>query len=330
MNVYWHNVRFAWKTILGVLSLKVARWTNYRITPRPLILVWESTNQCNSQCQYCASWNTPHTNSNLLKEDEIKTLLYSAVRMGLCGFVITGGGEPLLREDVFEIIKFAKQLGLWVALTTNGTLITQRNVREVLQTDLITVSVDSIDRNKNNLRRGNEGYEKVMNSIELLRTYNEKTYLTVQAVIDEKNWREINDFNEFFYLKGYDTIFQLIYNKHFYIDAGEWKKRVHDLKYHRAFTASLHNNFLLRFPEIAMGKTKVPCLAGSTNFVISPTGALMICNTFREPGNDLRRISFKTAWKKINVLRRYVESPERRCICGNTCFIPISIFLTGL
>jgi AdoMet-dependent heme synthase len=327
MNVCRRKLCLTREVLAGVIRLKLARWSNYHIMPHPLILVWEATNQCNCKCVYCDTWKNPRQDEILLTFDEIKTIIQAAADMGLCGMVFTGGGEPLLRGDVFEVIKFAKNLGLWVALTTNGTLINAENVHKVLQAELVTLSIDTMDRDEYELRRGRHGYKNVMEAVELLRTCNKNTYLTVQTVIDESNWRKINDINEYFYFKGFDTVFQLIYNKYFNIDSEAWKRQINKLKYHRAFTATLHNIFLKKFPEIAAGKAAVPCFAGSANIVISPAGKLMACNTFGEPGIDLRKTPFTIAWKSMTAIRKYIDSPERRCICGNTCYIPLAIFL---
>ena len=112
-----------------------------------------------------------------------------------------------MRDDLPEVIRFARSKGLFVALTTNGTLISAENVDSLLQADLITVSIDSISEEKHNHRRGVASFRRAMNGIELLRKRNVRTYLTIQSVIDEENWWEINGINEYFHAKGIDTVF---------------------------------------------------------------------------------------------------------------------------
>ena len=45
--------------------------------------------------------------------------------------LILSGGEPLLRPDIFEVAKRAKQMGFYVGLSSNGTLITEENIEQI-------------------------------------------------------------------------------------------------------------------------------------------------------------------------------------------------------
>lgn len=258
-----------------------------------------------------------------MTESEVKELLSQAMGMGLYGLVITGG-EPMMRDDLSEIIRFAKSEGLFVAITTNGMLISEKNVNCLLQADLITVSIDSLLEEKHNHRRGVSGFRKAMNGLNLLRNHNVRTYLTVQAVIDEDNWREINDINRYFHARGIDTVFQLIYGKRFSIPQGEWEEKVARLRYHKWLTELLHRNYLRCYPGISSGERIVPCLAA--NFVVSPYGELLACNYIRKPIADLKKVSLQTAWR--NYTRHYISGRGRKCTCGNTCFIPIAMLIS--
>lgn len=112
------------------------------------------TDKCNFRCKYCM----PEGNVDSLKNDEILTLdeimkiCKSASELGIKKIKITGG-EPLLREDVIELIKCIKRLPLInnVTLTTNGALLYDK-IQELKEAgiDSINVSLDSLVKEKFN------------------------------------------------------------------------------------------------------------------------------------------------------------------------------------
>lgn len=234
----------------------------------------------------------------------------------------------MMRDDLPNIIRFAKSKGLFVAITTNGTFISEENADSLLQADLITVSIDSLSEEKHNRRRGVAGFSRAMNGLELLRKRNVRTYLTVQSVIDEDNWWEIDEINEYFHAMGIDTVFQLMHGRRFFIPQKEWESKVNRLRYRSLLTELLHRDYLRRYPSIARGQNTVPCLAGSSNFVVSSYGELLVCNYIRNPIADLKKVPLKTVWRNMNDLRRYISSKDRKCTCGNTCFIPIAMLMS--
>ncbi len=89
---------------------------------RPLNVMLAVTDRCNSRCRYCNIPGRGHpdeTTEQLLKLiDEIAAA--GAVRLGLWG------GEPLLRDDIGELVDHAKSRGLYVTMDTNGLLWPER------------------------------------------------------------------------------------------------------------------------------------------------------------------------------------------------------------
>ena len=84
-------------------------------------LALEITKKCNLRCKHCyLSAGNPHKKELTL--EEIRGLFKAAKNLGVRSTSI-GGGEPLLRDDFFEIIDSAGSLDLMVSIGTNGTLI---------------------------------------------------------------------------------------------------------------------------------------------------------------------------------------------------------------
>jgi radical SAM protein with 4Fe4S-binding SPASM domain len=90
----------------------------------------EITARCNNSCRHCYI-NLPardaHAKSKELKLSRIKDIVDQAVDLGALWCLITGG-EPLLREDFFDIYLYIKKKGLLVSVFTNASLITKEHI----------------------------------------------------------------------------------------------------------------------------------------------------------------------------------------------------------
>lgn len=90
----------------------------------------ELTARCNNNCRHCYI-NLPANNKEAKEKElslaEIKRIIDQAVSLGVLWCLVTGG-EPLLREDFFEIYLYLKKKGLLVSVFTNAILITNKHI----------------------------------------------------------------------------------------------------------------------------------------------------------------------------------------------------------
>lgn len=97
----------------------------------PISFELEITARCNNNCRHCYI-NLPAgdkiSKQRELSLDEIEEIADQATSLGALWCIITGG-EPLLREDFFEIYLCLKKKGLLVSVFTNATLITEKHLR---------------------------------------------------------------------------------------------------------------------------------------------------------------------------------------------------------
>lgn len=90
------------------------------IQPGPLVVHWLATYRCNSNCVYCeASANEPKCKE--LKTEQMKKVINELGELKVRRFFVTGG-EPLMREDLFEILDHAKRHGMSLGMITNSLL----------------------------------------------------------------------------------------------------------------------------------------------------------------------------------------------------------------
>jgi heme b synthase len=94
-----------------------------KVTPGLRMVAWEITRSCNLFCSHCRSSSTAGNYPDELSTDECRRLLDQIAETGK-PVIILSGGEPLLRQDFFQIAAYAAGKGLRVAMGTNGTLIT--------------------------------------------------------------------------------------------------------------------------------------------------------------------------------------------------------------
>ncbi|HUU41738.1 MAG TPA: radical SAM protein, partial [Desulfatiglandales bacterium] len=90
----------------------------------------EMTARCNNNCRHCYI-NLPtgdkEAKAKELSFEDIKDIVDEAASMGALGCILTGG-EPLIREDFFDIYAYIKKKGLLVSVFTNATMVTSEHV----------------------------------------------------------------------------------------------------------------------------------------------------------------------------------------------------------
>lgn len=132
---------------------------------RPVI-VWNMTYACNLRCIHCYI-RAGMTNHNELKYSEALGLIDQISEVG-SPLLILSGGEPLVRRDFMDIVKYASQQDINLVLSTNGTLISNRVASVLAETGFryIGISIDSPHPEWHNRFRGVEGaFEKTVQGI---------------------------------------------------------------------------------------------------------------------------------------------------------------------
>lgn len=86
----------------------------------PFIVVWEITRACALHCVHCRAEAQHRRHPDELSTEEGKRLLDEIQSMDSPIFVFTGG-DPLIREDLFELAAYGKSIGLRVSMTPSAT-----------------------------------------------------------------------------------------------------------------------------------------------------------------------------------------------------------------
>ncbi|MDA1349226.1 MAG: radical SAM protein, partial [Chloroflexi bacterium] len=89
---------------------------------RPIV-VWNVTRRCNLLCTHCYTASTDHAAVGELVTDEALAVIDDLAEFGV-PVILFSGGEPLVREDIFELMAHANAKGVQAVLSSNGTLLT--------------------------------------------------------------------------------------------------------------------------------------------------------------------------------------------------------------
>jgi radical SAM family uncharacterized protein len=151
----------------------------------PLFCGHKLTYNCNLRCKMCPFWKRPSTDSSLEQE---KTILRQVYNSGACGIAFEGG-EPLLRNDLVEILAFSRSLPLHTSLITNGTLLESR-IHEIAPyvNGVVYVSLDGLEKTHDAIRGVSGCFKKAVRGI---RSAAQKVAVTINTTIMAENLGEI-------------------------------------------------------------------------------------------------------------------------------------------
>jgi heme b synthase len=106
----------------------------------PKWIAWEVTQKCNLKCVHCRCSSDEASSEGDFTTEEGKNLLTEIARFSK-PVVVLSGGEPLLREDIFELADFGSSLGLRMCMATNGALVDDEMCRKMREVDIKMVSL---------------------------------------------------------------------------------------------------------------------------------------------------------------------------------------------
>jgi radical SAM protein with 4Fe4S-binding SPASM domain len=162
------------------------------------LLFWESTIRCNLTCAHCRRIDSDDTAYRDLSTEQAGNLIEQLAALGkeqlAMPMLVFSGGEPLCRDDLFELIGQAESLGIIPALATNGTLIDSTVAGQIRDSGIMRVSV-SLDgataEVHNRLRRLDDSFERAIEGITHLR--DKKVPFQINMTMTKHNAHQIDD-----------------------------------------------------------------------------------------------------------------------------------------
>ena len=249
----------------------------------PLWCAWQVTYRCNFRCNFCGYWHDP---MGADEEPSVAQYADGSRKLARLGTMIMSlaGGEPMLREDLPDIIQAVGRYH-FPFMTTNGWLVTEESAKAIMEAGLwgISVSIDYADPERHDARRGITGaWEQAWQAIDLLRAarVHSRQRINVIAVLMDDN---INDLPKLMEMAARRKVYFMV-QPYGHLKIGsrahehnngpvaprllDWADRWPNFVSSRAYLA--------KFDEYLHGG--VPgCMAGRAFFNIDSTGDIAMC-----------------------------------------------------
>ena len=312
----------------------------------PLSVIFELTHRCNLECPHClVSAGAPENNELTL--DEIKDILDQLKNMKV--FTVNfGGGEPLLRKDIFEILQHASDLHMGIVISTNGYLVNEDVIDrlENINAFSVQISVDGLESTHDAFRGKKGSFRK---AVDALKAFADRGYFTTMSTMilkDNKDQMEeliqlcqaigVTSFKLSSFMpagrgqeSSYDYSLTRDELKVFAGQMNEIKERYSDSVYiddkaTYSFLEEIENDS--SDPGDARMAHRIGCSAGRSSLVISPTGEAFPCPfLLSEPAGDLRQMNLSQIWENSDILKvfRHINSSQLKGKCKNCHHIPL-------
>ncbi len=154
---------------------RVSKFMRELIRPTPLgperappgpVVIWNLVRRCNLTCRHCYSISADKDFSGELTTAEVFRVM-DDLKSCHVPVLILSGGEPLLRPDIFAIGRRAKEMGFYVGLSSNGTLVNVENVSAIAAAgfDYVGISLDGLAATHDRFRRREGAFDAALNGV---------------------------------------------------------------------------------------------------------------------------------------------------------------------
>jgi len=255
------------------------------------------TYRCNAKCEMCYSRNLNNKNKSEMSVDKIRELWKDCMKLGAIHVNITGG-EPMLRKDVYDIIKALSPDRNIISLVTNASLIDENAIKNLKHAGLSTIqiSIDDIDPKKHDKLRGIPNlYKKIIKSVKLAKKYGLVVCLSI--VISHENIKSKTVSKLIKLAEDLDTFLLL----NLVANAGGFRKKENILfnEEDNQFLQKLLQHPLTRQDTMFNFRLKPGCPAGTEKIYISSYGDVMPCDTTHVSFGNIFEEPLENIWKKM-------------------------------
>lgn len=323
---------------------------NSKVLPHTLRMVaWEVTQRCNLACMHCRASSESGPFEGEFSTHQCLRLIDDIAAFSRPVIILTGG-EPYLRDDIFEIASYGAQRGLQMALATNGTLVTDEIAERTKKSGIkrVSISIDGSNAEKHDTFRGVAGaFDGARAGIEAFRKAGVE--FQINTTITRRNLNEIKEIFDLSVKLGAEAhhIFLLVPTGRARemtdqeISAGDYEKTLHWF-YEQSLTSRIQlkatcaPQYYRIFHQQKRGQEKKPansnghlhtmtrgCLGGISFCFISATGQIQPCGFLEIDCGRLKEEGFEEIWNKSPVFKDLRNLNKYKGKCGRCEFIKV-------
>lgn len=318
----------------------------------PKWVAWEITRRCNLRCVHCRSSSEMevkgHPDFSTVEAFRIIDDIVSYAKP----VVVLSGGEPLVRQDVFEIARYGTDKGLRMCLATNGILVNDEICEKIRNSGIRIVSL-SLDGSEetvhDNFRNQKGAFAGVINAARLFKKHGIE--FIINSSFTKRNQEEIPKIyrlakelgatawymfmivptgrgeeirNELISKEDYEEILEW----HYQMEKGEKDMLVRPTcapHYYRIVLQKSKEEgekFEKRTLKFSTGGAK-GCIAGQVICLIDVDGNVLPCSYFPKPAGNIKGQSFKDIWENSELFRELRDFKKYKGKCGSCEYINV-------
>lgn len=281
----------------------------------PICLTWELTYACNLACTHCLS-SSGRRDPKELTTVEAMALIDEIAAMQIF-YLNVGGGEPMMRDDFFELIEYAVSRHVGVKFSTNGTRVDQAAAERLAGIDYldIQISIDGVDAVTSDRVRGAGSYDRARRAMDHLASANFGQF-KISVVMTRDSVEQLGEFEVL--ARAYGAELRLTRLRPSGRGVDTWEELHPTLEQNRRLYRWLRErpNVLTGdsfFHLSALGEPLEGlnlCGAGRVVCLIDPVGEVYACpfvihEEFK--AGNVRDAGFASVWSKSELFRRLRE-----------------------
>ncbi len=176
-----------------------------RDPPGPVV-IWNLIRRCNLTCKHCYAISADKDFPGELSTQQIYGVMNDLKEFRVPALILSGG-EPLLHPDIFDISRRAKDMGFYVGLSTNGTLIDEVKIDQIARVgyDYVGVSIDGLRGTHDKFRRREGAFDTSMHGVRLCRNRGLKVGL--RFTMTQDNAHELPDMLDMLEVENIDRFY---------------------------------------------------------------------------------------------------------------------------
>ncbi|WP_238881678.1 putative heme d1 biosynthesis radical SAM protein NirJ1 [Clostridium sp. YIM B02551] len=156
------------------------------------VVVWNCTRTCNLKCVHCYASSDNKKYDGELSTEEGKRFIDELDEFRV-PVILFSGGEPLLREDLFELVQYANKYKIRSTISTNGTLIDKEIATKIKNSGVgyVGISLDGVGASHDEFRRTKGAFNLALNGIRNCKEVNQRVGL--RFTINRHNFNQLED-----------------------------------------------------------------------------------------------------------------------------------------